>query len=118
VPGGEGRDVEGRESGTVIVILADTGCGGDGVCVNRPTCRQPLETVMKDRICLHRILALLLSAVLIVSAVDIAHSDCQSDQEQALGSLFVYTVGELSSSMYRIAQTFQVGLDGKLAADK
>lgn len=52
---------------------------------------------MKDRIGPRRIPVLLLSAVLIVSAFDIAHFDCQIDEEQALGSLFVYTVGELGS---------------------
>lgn len=68
-----------------------------GVCVDRPRCLQTLETVMKDRIGPRRIPVLLLSAVLIVSAFDIAHFDCQIDEEQALGSLFVYTVGELGS---------------------
>ena len=42
-------------------------------------------------------------------------SDCITDQEQALGSSFVLTVGEQNGEIHRVAQTFQVGADGVLA---
>lgn len=44
-----------------------------------------------------------------------AHSECQTDQEQNLGSAFVYTVGDFAGSIVRVAQTFTVGTDGDLA---
>ena len=60
-----------------------------------------------------RISALILGIAL-SSLPATARSDCQTDQEQDRISDFVVVVGELDGSVYRVAQTFEVGLSGEL----